>query len=370
MAELFVGLLSGTSVDCIDAALVDFATQPPVLIASHNQPWPEDVRDAILHSRQLPDETLDSLGELDLACAECFAKAVNQCLQRADVDHKQVRAIGSHGQTIRHRPAAVQPFSLQIGNAKIIAEQTGIDVIHDFRTADIQAGGQGAPLVPGFHNAVFRSTEHNRVIVNIGGIANVTVLSKDLSAEITGFDTGPGNGLMDAWVQQTLKKSYDQNGQFAACGNTDARLLATLLRDDYFKRPPPKSTGFETFNLQWLQAHLQDYEPPENIQSTLCDLTATSIIRAIVQHAPDTEEIYVCGGGVHNTELMKRLQSFSKVPVSSTQTLGIPPDWVEAMTFAWLAKQYLDNQPGNIPSVTGAVRDVRLGSCFHAKKNI
>ncbi len=364
MPRLFVGLMSGTSVDSIDAALVDFTSHPPRLVASHNHPWPADVRKAILQSRQLPDTQLDKLDALDLACAQCFAAAANRCLQKAGVKHTQVDAIGSHGQTIRHRPDAAQAFSLQIGDAKTIAEQTGIDVVHDFRSADIRAGGQGAPLVPAFHNAMFRSTEHNRVIVNIGGIANITVLPKNPAADIIGFDTGPGNGLMDAWIQQTLGKPYDHEGRFAASGKTDTRLLATLLMDDYFNRPPPKSTGFETFNLQWLQTQLQGSEAPENIQSTLCDLTATSIIRAITRHAPDTQEIYICGGGVHNAELMKRLQSLSKAPVNSTQARGIAPDWVEAMTFAWLAKQYLDDQAGNIPSVTGASRAVRLGECY------
>ena len=235
-------------------------------------------------------------------------------------------------------------------------------MVADFRRADIEAGGQGAPLVPAFHNAVFRSAEKSRVIVNIGGIANITILPKDPVQPVTGFDTGPGNTLMDAWTRQHRQQAFDRDGAFAASGRSDARLLANLLMDDYFRQPPPKSTGFETFNLDWLWAHLANDIDHADVQSTLCDLTAVSIIRAINQHAPDTDEIFVCGGGAHNTELMQRLQSLAAQPVASTQQLGIDPDWVEAMTFAWLARQFKLALPGNIPHVTGAREAVVLGS--------
>ena len=365
MPDYYVGLMSGTSVDSIDAALVDFSSTTPRLVASLNMAWPETIREAIFATRQLPDSSLDTLQGLDAQTGEQFALAVNTLLSQARVKPENVTAIGSHGQTIRHRPNIASPFSLQIGNAKRIAEMTGITVISDFRTADIQAGGQGAPLVPGFHRAVFQSTAQSRVIVNIGGIANITVLPKGGHEKITGFDTGPGNNLMDAWIERQKQQPYDRDGKFAASGKTDAHLLATLLMDDYFQQRPPKSTGFETFNLDWLrQRHNEQADrqiSPADIQSTLCELTATSIIRAINQYAADCEAIYVCGGGVHNRELMRRLQALSRQPVNSTQLLGVHPDWVEAMTFAWLAKQKTENHAGNVPEVTGAKDAVVLG---------
>ncbi len=361
MSGIYLGLMSGTSVDSIDAALVDFSGDMPNLLATHNQPWPAEVREAILQTRELDDDALDTLQTLDIATANCFAEAANACIHRAGIDASQVEAIGSHGQTIRHRPDAATPFSLQIGDPQRIAELTGIDVIADFRRADIEAGGQGAPLVPAFHNAVFRSTEKNRVIVNIGGIANITILPKDPLLPVTGFDTGPGNTLMDAWTAQHRHQAFDRDGAFAASGRSDARLLANLLMDDYFRQPPPKSTGFETFNLDWLRAQLANHIDAADVQSTLCDLTAVSIMRAINQQAPDTDEMFVCGGGAHNTELTQRLQSLTALPVASTQQLGIDPDWVEAMTFAWLARQFKQALPGNIPQVTGAREAVVLG---------
>jgi len=363
--ELFIGLMSGTSMDGIDAALVDFSEAQPKLIASHGLPWPDDIKQALLAAKDIPDEALDTLGGLDLATAETFAEACIQLLDKSPYQAKHIIAIGNHGQTIRHRPDITQPFSLQIGNAKRLASITGIDVISDFRTADIKAGGQGAPLAPAFHQAVFRSDDINRSIVNIGGISNITVLPKDRTQPVTGFDCGPGNNLMDAWISMHTGKTYDENGRLAATGKTDMGLLARLLLDDYFQLAPPKSTGFEYFNLQWLNRHEGINSSSENIiadmQSTLCDLTATSIIRAINQYAGDTGEIYVCGGGAHNQELMKRIQSLTVSNVASTGALGIDPDWVEAMAFAWLAYRHNNKLPGNLPVVTGASGDVVLG---------
>ena len=365
MTEYYVGLMSGTSVDSIDATLVDFSPPAPRLVASLNKAWPETTRKAIFATRVLADDALDTLQALDQQTGELFAQAVLALLAQAQVKPADVIAIGSHGQTVRHRPDIATPFSLQIGCAKRMAEITGIPVVSNFRTADIQAGGQGAPLVPGFHQAVFQSTTQSRVIVNIGGIANITALPKDSSQRIIGFDTGPGNTLMDAWIYRQKQQHYDKNGEFAASGKTDASLLAHLLMADYFQLPPPKSTGFETFNLDWLTQQLAKQADrsisPADVQSTLCDLTASSIIRAINQYAEDSEAIYVCGGGAHNRKLMQRLQALSSRPVQSTQSLGIHPDWVEAMTFAWLAKQKIENRPGNIPDVTGATSPVVLG---------
>lgn len=363
--DYYVGLMSGTSVDGIDAVLVNFSSDKPELVATCSSPWPRSVRDAIFATRHLADNKLNNLQNLDIETGILFAEAVKHLLTHANVDSGMVHAIGSHGQTIRHRPQASPPFSLQIGNPLHIALETGIQVVSDFRTADIEAGGQGAPLVPGFHQFVFQNEQKNRVIVNIGGIANITCLPADKSRPVTGFDTGPGNNLMDAWVKQKQQEPYDREGKLASTGKTNANLLANMLMDNYFQQPPPKSTGFEKFDLEWLQQHLNQlsiHPADEDIQSTLCDLTATSIIRAINQYARDCDEIYICGGGAHNTELMRRIQSLTPLPVATTETIGVHPDWVEAMTFAWLAKQRLNNQPGNIPEVTGASKAVILGN--------
>ena len=359
--ELYIGLMSGTSMDGIDAALVDFATPQPELISTHSHQWPDVVQHALIAARDIPDDQLKTLSYLDSQTAEIFAEACFELLKNTVHQPHDIIAIGNHGQTIRHRPDIDKPFSLQIGNAKILATQTGIDVISDFRTADIKAGGQGAPLAPAFHQAIFQHDEINRVIVNIGGIANITVLHKDKKKPITGFDCGPGNTLMDAWTKHHTQQRYDADGKLASSGKTDVRLLANLLMDDYFPLAPPKSSGFEYFNLEWLNKFLDKEIAFADVQSTLCDLTATSIIRATNQYASDTDEIYICGGGIHNIELMRRLQVLTKCPVATTEALGVHPDWVEAMAFAWLAYQNMHHLAGNLPSVTGASKNVVLG---------
>ncbi len=359
--ELYIGLMSGTSMDGIDAALVDFSEPQPKLINTHSHAWPEAVQQALVEARDTPDDELSSLSSLDLHTAKIFAEACVRVLENTPYNTLDITAVGSHGQTIRHRPDLDKPFSLQIGNAQRIASLIGIDVISDFRTADIKAGGQGAPLAPAFHQAVFHHHNINRVIVNIGGISNITVLPKDKNQAVTGFDCGPGNTLMDAWMSKHNQQNYDAEGAFAASGKTNATLLAKLLMDDYFQLAPPKSTGFEYFNLEWLAKHIDKDMDSADIQSTLCDLTATSIIRAINQYTDATDEIFICGGGAHNRELMRRLQAITKCPVATTEVLGIHPDWVEAMAFAWLAYQHNHQQTGSLPSVTGASKAVILG---------
>lgn len=364
--ELYIGLMSGTSMDSIDAALVNFSGSSPKLINTYNQPWSKLVQQALIEARDTPDEQLSSLDDLDNDAANFFAEACIKVLENTPYQPQDITAVGSHGQTIRHRPDLENPFSLQIGNAKRIAGLTGIDVVSDFRTADIQAGGQGAPLTPAFHYSAFHHHKINRVIVNIGGIANITILPKDKKTKdnshgVTGFDCGPGNMLMDAWITKHKQKSYDDAGEYAASGKTNVCLLATLLMDDYFQLTAPKSTGFEYFNLKWLDRYLDKDMHHADIQSTLCDLTAISIMQAINQYAADTKEIYVCGGGAHNKELMRRLQAITQCPVATTEALGIQPDWVEAMTFAWLAYQNIHKQTGNLPAVTGAEKPVILG---------
>lgn len=365
--ELFIGLMSGTSMDGIDAALVDFSGAAPQLINSYMQKWPADIQQALIEARDIPDDELSSISGLDLQTAKIFAEACVRVLEGTPYKSLDITAIGNHGQTIRHRPEIDKPFSLQIGNAERLAGMTGIDVISDFRSADIKAGGQGAPLAPAFHQAMFHDDNIDRVIVNIGGIANITILPKDSSKHVTGFDCGPGNTLMDAWISQHNDKNFDADGNLASSGKTNATLLANLLMDDYFQLAPPKSTGFEYFNLDWLNKQINNEMNTADVQSTLCDLTATSIIRAINQYTDNTDEIFICGGGTHNKELVRRLQAITKCPVKTTEALGVLPDWVEAMAFAWLAYRHKHQLTGNLPSVTGANHAVILGKITPAR---
>jgi len=366
MTDLYIGLMSGTSMDGIDAALVDFSSVHTYVIATHSEPYPGTVHQQLIAALDLPDPRNANLAGLDNAVGEAFARATNRLLSIAGIDRAEVQAIGSHGQTIRHEPNATQPYSLQIGNPEIIAANTGINVVADFRSADIRAGGQGAPLVPAFHKASFANANENRVILNIGGIANITVLPADPAIAVTGFDTGPGNTLMDAWAQQHLNTAMDAGGQWAAGGTCDAQLLEELLQYAYFSSAPPKSTGREYFNLDWLSKyHSANHVAAQDVQATLCRLTTRTIIEAIEKHAPGTQRLLVCGGGIHNSCLMQQLQTgLPGTRVESTAQHGLDPDWVEAAAFAWLAKQQLAARPGNLPEVTGAAHPVILGTLF------
>lgn len=369
MPDLYIGLMSGTSMDGVDAALVDFTRRKPQLIATHSQAWPKELLEGFEQAKTLSDIELLALEGLDRNAGVVFAETTLALLQKAGAQSRDITAIGSHGQTIRHQPDAEEPFSLQIGSPEVIAKATGIDVIADFRTADIEAGGQGAPLAPAYHQAVFSDDRENRVIVNIGGIANLTVLPADETQPVIGFDSGPGNTLMDAWIKTVTRYPYDEDGAWAASGKTNKVLLKYLMRDDYFKLAPPKSTGFEYFNLDWLHNYLNDDLEPEDIQATLCDLTATSIADAIHRYAADTQQVLVCGGGAHNAHLMYRLEHYlPNLRLESTAALGTEPDWVEAMAFAWLARQHVKERPGNLPSVTGAQRTVILGRLTKASQ--
>lgn len=352
--------------DGIDAALVDFSEDQPKLIACQNTTWPLQLYTDILATHQLSDEDLTTLKPLDIKAGETFAVATNALLEEAGIESAEIIAIGSHGQTIRHKPNGPQPFSLQIGDALTIAQQTNIDVISDFRTADIKAGGEGAPLAPAFHNAVFRSSEENRIVVNIGGIANLTVLDSDSSQPVIGFDSGPGNTLMDVWTVTHQNKKYDENGYWAASGSIDENLLNTLLKDEYFAKKAPKSTGFEYFNLDWLKPHLEKNTRAEDVQATLCELTALSIANATNEYK-NKARLLICGGGVHNSHLIKRLQvHLPENTIETTEPYGVNPDWVEAVAFAWLARQTMNGKPGNLPSVTGAKSAIVLGEITKA----
>lgn len=365
MTQLFIGLMSGTSMDAADAALVDFGGTQPKLLATHSTPLPAGLRGALFALCVPGPNEIERMGELDSRLGEIFADGALALLKKAGVKAAEIIAIGSHGQTVRHQPAGPYPFTLQIGNPALIAHRTGITTIADFRRADIAAGGQGAPLAPAFHNAVLRSAQQDRAVVNIGGMANITVLPKGTQQSVTGFDTGPGNVLLDAWAERHLGQRMDEDGRFAASGKVSENLLGALLRDDYFSLAPPKSTGREHFNMAWLDAVLKNYGnvSAQDVQATLCELTAATITDAVKKYAPTTQELLVCGGGARNTHLMQRLRArLQPCTVESTEQYGVSPGWMEAMAFAWLAKQTLEGKPGNLPSVTGAKRAVVLGT--------
>ena len=362
MSELYIGLMSGTSLDGIDVALVDFNQSQPKLLETFYQAYTPSLRQEVLTLCQSGPDEINRLGELDVKLGKEFAEAINQLLKNKAIPPQKIRAIGSHGQTIRHHPE--KHFTLQIGDPNIIAAETGITTIADFRRRDIACGGQGAPLVPAFHHSMFAKEKSNRIILNLGGIANITILPAD--GRIFGFDTGPANTLLDAWIEKNLQKSSDEKGMWAAQGKVNHALLNNLLNDDYFKRPPPKSTGREYFHLKWLQSYLTTTLAPVDIQATLVELTAQSILDAVRQHIVEGD-ILVCGGGVHNEFLMSRLTALGeRFMISSTHKFGVDPDWVEAIAFAWLAKQTLAGKPGNIPAVTGAKTNSILGAIYQA----
>ncbi|HKK14027.1 MAG TPA: anhydro-N-acetylmuramic acid kinase [Gammaproteobacteria bacterium] len=369
MSERYIGLMSGTSLDGVDAVLADLQGGTPRLLAALTHPFPDALRTRLRALAEDPvAAAIDELGALDVTLGERFAEAVHALLAEAGIGPEAVRAIGSHGQTVRHRPGGTAPFTLQIGDPNVIAERTGITTVADLRRRDMAAGGQGAPLAPAFHAAVFRDPGEDRAVVNIGGMANVTVLPADPARAVSGFDTGPGNALLDGWIARHQGVARDHNGAWAAGGQAVPALLQGLLADAYFAAPPPKSTGREQFHMRWLDAALPalDSPPaPADVQATLAELTARSIAAAIDQHAPGTGRVLVCGGGAYNTDLMARLaQALGARTLQSTAEYGIAPEWVEGVAFAWLARQTLAGRPGNLPAVTGARSERVLGAVY------
>ncbi len=358
--SLYIGLMSGTSLDGVDGVLTAFDGR---LHAAY-VPFPDALRAALLALQQSGADEIHREALAANELARLYAECVQQLLADAGIDKAQVRAIGAHGQTVRHNPAL--GYTRQINNPALLAELSGIDVVGDFRSRDIAAGGQGAPLVPAFHQAVFGSAAATRVVANIGGIANISVLRPDGS--VLGYDTGPGNVLMDSWIARQLGKPCDLNGDWAASGTVAPALLAQLLAEPYLAMPAPKSTGRDLFNPAWLDARLDVFAgvAPPDVQATLTAFTARSLADAIRRDAPQAEALYVCGGGALNGCLMRMLQGALGKPVLSTGALGIAPNHVEGIAFAWLAARFCERQAGNLPAVTGARGPRILGALYPA----
>ncbi|MFW1691432.1 anhydro-N-acetylmuramic acid kinase [Acinetobacter ursingii] len=364
MTSIYIGVMTGTSMDGVDLVAASF--DPLHLHATLTLPFEPELRDELMALTLPDDNEIDRMGKADVTLAKLIGHGINELIEKNHLDRSQIKAIGSHGQTIRHRPE--HGFTLQIGDPNIITEITKIPVISDFRRRDMAAGGQGAPLVPAFHQAIFQHSSIHRVILNLGGIANVSLLPAGRPEDVYGFDTGPANILMDAWCERYTGHPYDENGNWAAYGHPIRGLLERLQAHEFFSKEPPKSTGREDFNIDWLDDQLADWrndeleydeleDTPENVQATLLKLTTRAIKKAIYRSDLDTGEVYVCGGGAYNSHLLEQLRWRLRKhnwSVQSTSVLGLSPTWVEATAFAWLSMRFMTQQSGNLPSVTGA----------------
>lgn len=353
--------MSGTSLDGIDAVLVDFGKAPPQLVGHAYLPYPEKLRMELLELHVPGRDEMNRAAVAAIELSRLYAQSVDLLLKKTKIDNRTVLSIGCHGQTIRHRPES--GYSIQLVDAPLLAELTAVTVVSNFRSRDIAAGGQGAPLVPAFHAAMFTSPHVHRAILNLGGIANLTDLPPE--GPVGGFDCGPGNMLMDAWISLHLGRPYDEDGKWASSGKVLLGLLDSLLEDDYFAKLPPKSTGRDKFNLEWLKSHLDGGENPADVQATLLQLTAKSIAGSIRAHCDGVREIYLCGGGARNPALKRELERLlPDRAFSETDRLGMDANHVEAAAFAWLAKQAIDKLPGNLPEVTGS-RGKRILGAIH-----
>ncbi len=365
----YIGLMSGTSMDAVDAALIEVEGTQIRTLATFANPLPPSLRNAILALTQPGENEIVRMGQLDNQIGELFAETVNTLLKTHHVSAKEINAIGSHGQTIRHHPHPPLAFTLQIGNPNIISQRTGITTIADFRRRDIAAGGQGAPLVPALHAHLFRSSTQDRVVVNLGGIANITVLPADTAKPVIGYDTGPANCLLDSNIQRYMIDAlYDYDGNWAAEGMLNQALLDSMLEEPYLSLPPPKSTGRELFHLAWVEEHITKCDAdltPVDVQATLMEYTAKTVSDAIKQHAPAGSEVLLCGGGSLNKRLVARLRALlPDFTLQSTAAYGVDPSYVEAIAFAWMAHATLHHLPSNLPSVTGATMPVILGGIY------
>ena len=359
--QLYVGLMSGTSLDGVDAGVVDFSADHAQVLAGAHLPFEPRLRAALLALNAPGNDEIHRAALLGVELAHRYATAAQAALADAGISADQVAAIGCHGQTVRHRPEL--GYTVQIGNPALLAELSGIQVVADFRSRDVAAGGQGAPLAPAFHAFAFGSAEEDRAVVNLGGMANLTWLPR--SRLVTGFDCGPGNCLMDLWAERHLGVPMDANGDWAAGGTVDQGLLGRFLAEPYIMAPPPKSTGRDLFNADWLSAQGADAVDPRAAQATLLEFSARCVSDALERYCAGARRVIVCGGGVRNLALMQRLAELcAPVPVVSSQTCGLPPDWVEAVAFAWLAKMALEGVPASLPTVTGARGSRVLGAIY------
>jgi anhydro-N-acetylmuramic acid kinase len=353
--------MSGTSLDGVDAVLAEARGRRFRLVGNVHLAYPARLRSRLLALQSSAGDELRRSALLANELSDLYAVAVRRLLARAGVAACSIAAIGCHGQTVRHRPR--EGYTLQLVNGARLAERSGVTVVCDFRSRDIAAGGEGAPLVPAFHHAMFRHRRRNRAVVNVGGIANITCLPA--TGKVTGFDCGPGNCLLDAWIHASRRRLYDVDGSWAASGRVDPRLLTRLLAHPYLRRRPPKSTGREEFNLRWLRRLLSGNERAMDVQATLLELTAVSIARAVRSHGASVREVFVCGGGARNRALLARLSALLPgKKIASSATIGIEPEHVEALAFAWLARQALRGEPGNLPAVTGAREPRVLGAIY------
>jgi anhydro-N-acetylmuramic acid kinase len=357
----FAGVMSGTSLDGADAAIVEFLPDSQRTLAFASVPFSADLRSHLLALSDARGDTLDAAGAVSVALADCYAEAFLSALEAASIARDQVLAIGCHGQTVRHRPE--RGFTLQLNDPARLAERCGVDVVADFRRRDVAAGGQGAPLAPAFHDAAFRSATLSRAVVNIGGISNVSLLPQ--GAPVTGFDCGPGNVLLDGWTKRHLHADFDADGAWAARGKVSRPLLEILRGDEYFELAPPKSTGRERFNMAWLDPRLSGEVAPEDVQATLVELTASTIVDAIDRYGGATEEIYLCGGGARNPVIRSRISALgSGRRVADTAALGVPSAVVECAAFAWLAMKCVQREPVDLSRVTGARGPRVMGAIY------
>lgn len=363
---LTLGILSGTSVDALDIALIDWQTPRPKLLAFSEFEWPRSIQTRLLNLPEQPSLSLAEYGQLSTAVGQVFAQTIQTFLAEQQLNSREIAVVGSHGQTIWHQPDGEQPFSLQIGHAAVIAKQTGIAVAADFRMDDIALCGQGAPLAPAFHNELFADSTTSVAVINLGGIANITLINPNQPT--IGFDIGPANTLLDAWYRQHHKdRAYDLAGAWAATAAVDERLLNQLLAHPYFSQPIPKSTGRETFSLKWLEQNLTSFAhlSAAQVQSTILQLTVKSIAQLVQQRLPKGSLVWLAGGGVMNDELVKRLNlALADYHIKSTEQDGYPAAAIEAMLFAWLGKQRLSAQPINLTSITGSKKPTILGGLW------
>jgi len=362
--DLFLGMLSGTSIDGVDAVLTEIRDDDFRIVRAKTTPFPPKLLARLQKLVETPQTSLKDFGALDVAVGRFFAECAMQLILAAGLKPADIAAIGSHGQTVYHDPLGQEPFSLQLGDPNTIAAQTGVLTVADFRRLDIALGGQGAPLVPAFHAWRFRHAAEERAVVNIGGIANITALAP--GRDVKGFDTGPGNTLLDLWIRRCKGQAFDRDGGWAASGNVSRPLLDSCLTEPFFVASPPKSTGRELFNGAWLDRQLgrSGKLSEVDVQATLAELTAATIAAAVHAELPGCREVIVCGGGAHNQDLMGRLRRVTGVRVSTTEAYGVAPDWVEGAAFAWLARARIRGVAGNLPTVTGARHSAVLGGVY------